>query len=127
MYDSGVDVIYAAAGGSGKGLFTAATESGKKPGEIYVIGVDSDQYQSASDAEKPYILTSMLKRVDVATYEAIADQLNGELKGEVMTYDLKNNGVGYSGSNKDVEQYAGTIDQIKQEILDGDGHDPEQA
>ena len=44
MYDSGVDVIYAAAGGSGKGLFTAAVESGKKPGELYAIGVDSDQY-----------------------------------------------------------------------------------
>lgn len=119
MYDSGVDVIYAAAGGSGKGMFTAATESGKKPGEIYAIGVDSDQYLTASDAEKPYILTSALKRVDIATYEAIAAQLNGELKGEIFTYDLKNNGVGYSGSNKDVEQFAGTIEQLKQDIIDG--------
>ena len=44
MYDSGIDVVYAAAGGSGKGLFEAVKETGKKPGEIYAIGVDSDQY-----------------------------------------------------------------------------------
>ena len=37
MYDSGIDVIYAAAGGSGDGLFEAALESGKEPGEIYAI------------------------------------------------------------------------------------------
>ncbi len=82
MYGEGIDVIYAAAGGSGKGMFAAAAESGKKPGEIYVIGVDSDQYLSASPDQQPYILTSTLKRVDVATYEAIADALNGKLTGE---------------------------------------------
>ena len=68
----------------------------------------------------------MLKRVDVATYEAIADQLNGELKGEVTTYDLKNNGVGYSGSNKDIKQYAGTIEEIEAEDHRRDGHDPDK-
>ena len=48
MYDSGIDVVYAAAGGSGKGLFEAALETGKAPGEIYAIGVDSDQYEAGS-------------------------------------------------------------------------------
>ena len=48
MIGEDVDVIYAAAGGSGKGVFTAAVESGKEPGDLYVIGVDSDQYLSAS-------------------------------------------------------------------------------
>ncbi len=48
MIGDDVDVIYAAAGGSGKGVFAAAVESGKEPGELYVIGVDSDQYLSAS-------------------------------------------------------------------------------
>ena len=46
MYDSGIDVVYAAAGGSGKGMFEAVVETGKKPGEVYAIGVDSDQYQT---------------------------------------------------------------------------------
>ena len=44
----------------------------------------------------------------MATYEAIADALNGKLTGEMKMYDLKNNGVGYAVSNKDINQYAGT-------------------
>jgi basic membrane protein A len=119
MIGEDVDVIYAAAGGSGKGVFTAAVESGKEPGDLYVIGVDSDQYLSASADEQPYILTSMLKRVDVATYEAIAAMLNGELKGEVLVYNLENGGIGYAGSNEDIKQFAGTIEEIKQQIIDG--------
>jgi basic membrane protein A and related proteins len=119
MYDSGIDVVYAAAGGSGKGLFEAVTETGKKPGDVYAIGVDSDQYQTASPQQQPFILTSALKRVDVATYEAIADMVNGKFVGALKTYDLKNNGVGYAGSNSAVNQYAGTLDDLKQQIIDG--------
>ena len=63
----------------------------------------------------------------MATYEAIAAQLNGKLKGEVNTYDLKNNGVGYSGSNKDVEQYAGTIEELKAGDHRRQGQDPRQV
>jgi basic membrane protein A len=118
MYSEGIDVVYAAAGGSGKGLFEAAKDSGKKPGDIYAIGVDSDQYQSVSADLQPYILTSALKRVDVATYEAITDALNGKLTGGKKLYDLANNGVGYAVSNKDVNKYAGTIEDYKQQIID---------
>ncbi len=119
MFDGGLDVIYAAAGGSGKGLFEATKETGKKPGEVYAIGVDSDQYLTVSPDLQPYILTSALKRVDVATYGAIADQLNGTLKGEIQTFDLKNNGVGYSGSNAAINAYAGTIEKLKADIIAG--------
>jgi basic membrane protein A and related proteins len=118
MYDSGIDVVYAAAGGSGKGMFEAVTETGKEPGEVYAIGVDSDQYLTASPEQQPYVLTSALKRVDVATYEAIADEINGKLTGEIKTYDLSNNGVGYSVSNKDINKYAGTLEDLKQQIID---------
>jgi basic membrane protein A len=119
MYDSGIDVVFAAAGGSGKGMFEAVVETGKKPGEVYAIGVDSDQYLTASPDQQPYVLTSSLKRVDVATYEAITDALNGKLTGEIKTYDLKNNGVGYAISNKDIDKYAGTLEELKQQIIDG--------
>jgi basic membrane protein A len=119
MYDSGIDIVYAAAGGSGKGLFEAAKESGKAPGEIYAIGVDSDQYTQVSADLQPYILTSALKRVDIAVYEAIADQLNGKLTGEVKLNDLKTDGVGYAVSNKDIEKYAGTLNKIKEDIIAG--------
>ena len=119
MYDSGIDVIYAAAGGSGDGLFEAALESGKEPGEIYAIGVDSDQYEAVAPELQPYILTSALKRVDVATYEAITDMLNGELTGETKVYDAANNGVGYAISNEAINQYAGTLEELKAQIIDG--------
>jgi len=119
MYDSGIDVVYAAAGGSGKGLFEAVKETGKKPGEVYAIGVDSDQYNQVSADLQPYILTSALKRVDVATYEAMADALNGKLVGETKVYDLKNNGVGYAVSNSAINQYAGTLEKLKADIISG--------
>jgi basic membrane protein A len=119
MYDSGIDVIYAAAGGSGDGLFEAALETGKEPGEIYAIGVDSDQYEQVAPELQPYILTSALKRVDVATYEAITDMLNGALTGEVKVYDASNNGVGYAVSNEAINQYAGTLEELKAQIIDG--------
>jgi basic membrane protein A len=119
MYGEGIDVIYAAAGGSGKGLFEAVKETGKKPGEVYAIGVDSDQYNQVSADLQPYILTSALKRVDVATYEAMADALNGKLVGETKVYDLKNNGVGYAVSNSAINQYAGTLEKLKADIISG--------
>ena len=70
QYEAGADVVYSAAGGSGLGAFEAAAEAGA-PGEVWAIGVDSDQYELVSPELQPYILTSMLKKVDVATYETI--------------------------------------------------------
>ena len=86
---------------------------------MYAIGVDSDQYNQVAADLQPYILTSALKRVDVATYEAIADAVNGKLTGEVKTYDLKNNGVGYAISNEAINQYAGTLEKLKADIISG--------
>ncbi len=118
MYASGIDVIYAAAGGSGVGVFEAAVGAGA-PGDVWAIGVDSDQYLSADATTQPYILTSMLKRVDVAVYEAIADHLNGELVPEIKAYDLASGGIGYSASNSAINEYAGTIEKAKADIIAG--------
>jgi len=118
MYASGIDVIYAAAGGSGKGMYEAAVEAGK-PGDVWAIGVDSDQYQIVDAAQKPYVLTSMLKRVDLAAYQTIADELNGKLVPETKSYDLEVGGIGYSASNEAINQYAGTIEKAKADIISG--------
>jgi len=120
MYSSGIDVIYHAAGGTGAGLFAAAMESGKAPGEIWAIGVDSDQYQSvAAENGKDYILTSMLKRVDVATYEAMKAYLTGAPLSGTMIFDLSKDGVGYSASNSAVSDIADKLEAIKAEIISG--------
>ena len=120
MYDSGIDVIYHAAGGTGAGLFAAAQESGKKPGEIWAIGVDSDQYQTVKPENgQAFILTSMLKRVDVATYEAIkAYEAGTPLSGE-SRFDLKRDGVGYSTSNAAINDIKAKIDAAKADIISG--------
>jgi basic membrane protein A len=121
MFDGGADVVYHAAGGSGGGVFEAAKEASDASGEqMWAIGVDSDQYQSAPDDLKPYILTSMLKRVDVAVFETIAAQVDGSFAGGYQTFDLARDGVGYSTSGGFVDDISGQLEELKQMIIDGE-------
>ncbi len=101
------DVVYHAAGKSGLGLFDAVTEAGEGK---YAIGVDSDQYLTADEEQKPFILTSMLKRIDVAVMEYVTAFDGGEAPAGVALYDLEVEGVGYSTSNE--EAISGIQDQI---------------
>ena len=80
MYEAGADVVYAAAGASGSGVLEATSEAGD-PGDVWTIGVDSDLYQQVDPDLQPYVLTSMLKRVDVATYETIRSEVEGSFAG----------------------------------------------
>jgi basic membrane protein A and related proteins len=83
----GADVIFAAAGNSGLGVFDAAEQYGK-----FVIGVDSNQ-----NWVKPgFVLTSMVKRVDNAVYQIVRDKVNRRFKGGIHVYGLENDGVGYA-------------------------------
>jgi basic membrane protein A len=115
MLDGGADVIYAAAGGSGSGVFEAVAA---KPG-TYAIGVDSDQYKTAAEKVKPSVLTSMLKRVDNAVYIDIKSIVEGTPLSGVQTFDLSTDGVGYSDSNSAVEPFSAKADEAKQAIIDG--------
>jgi basic membrane protein A and related proteins len=120
MYKSGIDVVYHAAGSTGLGLFAAAKESGKKPGKIWAIGVDADQYQTVNvDGGRDYILTSMLKRVDVASYAAIKAFVDGKPLAGRQVFDLKADGVGYSTTNAKVKPYLKKVEAAKKAILDG--------
>ena len=121
MYDNGADVVYHAAGGSGSGLFTAAKEKNK-----LAIGVDSDQYQTAPADQKPLILTSALKGVDVAVFNFIEDDANGKFKPGFTTFDLKANGVGYATSNPKIDAYKAKIEDFKQKIISGQITVPEK-
>jgi basic membrane protein A and related proteins len=122
MYKSGIDVIYVAAGSTGNGAFIAAKESGKKPGTIYAIGVDSDQYQTISQANgKDYILTSMLKKVDVAVNNFITAYVNGKPITGAQNLDLKAGGVDFAKSNTkllDAKTIA-KVEKVKADIVAG--------
>lgn len=85
--DRGADVIYQAAGGTGIGVIRAAADAGK-----FSIGVDSNQNHLAPGS----VLTSMLKRVDVAAYETMKDGLSGTFDTSAQSLGLAENGVGWA-------------------------------
>lgn len=121
MYDGGADVVYHAAGSSGGGLFQAAKEFRDASGDIvWAIGVDSDQFNTVGPDVREVILTSMLKRVDVAVYQATQAVLDGTFTSGVTVYDLSVDGVGYStsGDFMSADQIA-QIDDFKAQIVAG--------
>ena len=87
QFDRGVDVIYAAAGGTGVGVYQAAKDSGK-----LAIGVDSNQ----NYLHPGTMLTSMLKRVDVAAYNAFASVKDDTWKPGINVLGLAEGGVGWA-------------------------------
>ena len=99
-------MVYHASGASGSGVFDAAVEAGDGK---WAIGVDSDQYLTATAAQKPHILTSMLKRVDVAIVRLSSSRSTTATPGTgYTTYDLKTDGVGYATSG-------GFVDDINEQ------------
>lgn len=115
QYDAGADVIYHAAGAAGIGVLEAADER-----ELMFIGVDSDQYQTAGDRAE-WVVTSALKRVDVAVFEFVSSVADGTVESGIVRFDLANDGVGIADSNAD--QYADIadeIDELSQQVIDGD-------
>ncbi len=115
MYDKGADIVYAAAGGSGVGVFQSAKAKG-----TLAIGVDSDQYESIGDPTlQPVILTSMLKRVDVAVSSSLSKFAKGEDIPAVTTFDLSNDGVTYAKSGGFVDDISAKLDELKKMIVDG--------
>ncbi|MBA2553683.1 MAG: BMP family ABC transporter substrate-binding protein [Geodermatophilaceae bacterium] len=117
MYDGGADIVYAAAGGSGTGVFQAAAAS-----QALAIGVDSDQYNTVGDpALQAVIMTSMLKRVDVAVFEFISSFIDGSVEGGTdIVYDLSVDGVGLATSGGQIDDIQDAIDTYKQGIIRGE-------
>ncbi len=111
---SGVDVIFVAAGASGSGAFDAIEEKGK-----LAIGVDSNQNWMKPGA----ILTSMMKRVDVAVYNTIQDTQNNKFTSGVVRYGFKDKGVDYALDKNNEKlltpDLIAKLEEIKSQILSG--------
>jgi basic membrane protein A len=121
MYDEGADIVYAAAGLSGSGMFAAAKEQSEATGsQVWGIGVDSDQYNTVDATLRPYVLTSMIKRVDVAVFYAIYDHLTGNFTAGPVEYDLTVDGVGYSTSGGFIDDIVDQIEAFKARIVSGE-------
>lgn len=121
LYGQGADVIYHAAGGSGLGLFEAADELSTDESHLWAIGVDADQYESVGDPVlQEHILTSMLKRVDVAVDKAIVDFLNDEFTPGPIRLGLAEGGIGYATSGGFVDGIAADLDGYAEQIIAGE-------
>ena len=106
MYDKGIDIVFVAAGGVGNGVINEAKTRAEAGEEVYVIGVDVDQYEEGVMSNgKSVILTSAIKRIDNAAYENIDAFVNGNFPGgQVITMDAKTNGIGLPEENPNLSE-----------------------
>lgn len=115
MYADGADIIYTVAGGTGAGVIQAAKDTGH-----YAIGVDTDQDAIA----KGFVLTSVIKRTDLAMANLVRDFGKGDLHGgRTVSYGLKEDGVGLTDmqyTKQDVPaDVLAKVDAAKQDIISG--------
>jgi basic membrane protein A and related proteins len=115
MFDNGADIVYAAAGGSGGGVFDAA-----KASNSMAIGVDSDQALTAKPDVRGVIMTSMIKKVEVAVHSFIKSVQDNQFKAGLTVFDLKADGVGYSTTGGKVDDIKSKLDDYKQKIISGE-------
>jgi basic membrane protein A len=117
LFDGGADIVYHAAGKSGKGLFEAVEAAGDGK---WAIGVDSDQYLTATAGQKPHILSSMIKRVDTAVFDLTKSVADDSFTEGNVVYDLKADGVGYSTSGGFLDDVKSQIDEYAAKIKSGE-------
>jgi basic membrane protein A and related proteins len=107
----GSQVVFAVAGNCGLGALDAAKER-----DMVGIGVDADQGYLGE-----HVLTSALKRVDTAVFDAVKQVQDGTFKGGADTvFDLKSDGVALGELNADGQKYADQVEEVKQQIIDGE-------
>lgn len=114
MYENGVDVIFAAAGGSGAGVHEAAAATGN-----WSIGVDADEYQLEPEGIRDHILTSMLKNANVGTAAFVEAAAGFSFTSGVHTFGLANGGVGYATSGGFVDDIRDRLDALAADIVAG--------
>ncbi|MFZ6815280.1 BMP family lipoprotein [Undibacterium sp. Rencai35W] len=114
QFERGVDVVFAAAGGSGMGTLQTAKEKGK-----LAIGVDSNQNYLYPGT----MLTSMVKRVDQAIYDSFMQIKNGNWKAGVISKGLKEGGVDWAldkdNRNLITPEIEKRVNAAKQDIISG--------
>ena len=114
QFDRGADVVYAAAGGTGIGVYQAAKDAGK-----LAIGVDSNQ----NYIHPGTMLTSMIKRVDVAVYESFKAAQEGTWQGGIQVLGLAEDGVGWAVDEHNRSlisaEMEAAIEQARMDIIAG--------
>ncbi len=122
LYDSGCYVIYHAAGGTGNGVIKEAKDRKLNGQDVWAIGVDTDQYdEGIYEGDKSVILTSMLKGVGVASHDVCKMVMDGTFKGELLVFDLSNDGVDIPANNPNLEkEWVDEIQKFKEKVKSGE-------
>ena len=122
MFDKGVDIVHHAAGGVGVGAIAEAKTRHENGEEVYVVGVDVDQYgEGVTSNGDSIILTSSMKRLDVAVKTQLENWLNDEFKGgEVITMGYIQDGVGLPLENPNLtESTVGQLVEVEKVMREG--------
>ena len=118
------DVLYVPAGAAQFGAFQAVIEASAKTGRhLWAIGADEDAYlvdgwQRTGDS-KHHILTSTIKRFDVAAYDAVHDYVRGRLDAGSRVYDVANGGLQLATSGGYLTEHADQLESLRLGIVDG--------
>lgn len=119
LMDEGADIIMPVAGPVGLGTAAAAQQRG----DVYIIGVDTDWTQTSPEYTD-LILTSVLKNMDVTTFNAIEQVIDGTFEGGVVVGTLENDGVGlapfFDLAELVPDQVEEDLDSIRQGIISGE-------
>ena len=122
MYDRGVKTVFACAGSVGNGVINEAKNRVNSGENVWVIGVDRDQYDDGIYADgKSVVLTSAVKKVDSASYNVVKDIYNNEFKGgQNIIYDITKDAVGLPAENPNLsDEIVAKVNEIVQQMKDG--------
>ena len=123
MYDRGVKAIFAAAGGVGTGVITEAKTRVVNGEEVWVIGVDSDQYADGIyEGDKSIILTSAIKKINEAAYQMIEAELNDKFPGgQTLKFDATNDSIGIPVENPNLsDETVAKVNEVLEAIKNGE-------
>lgn len=127
MFNNGVDVVFGAAGPAGIGIVQAAADLSSLERHLWVIGVDTDWYEVQSPmgyyvppAWRSHILTSVLKRFDLAVYEALEGTAAGEHPPAVRNYGLASGLVDISYSGGFLDDIRPVLEGLRRQVISGE-------
>ncbi len=121
FYDNGSDIIFAAAGGVGIGVIEEAKTRKTAGEDVWVVGVDVDQYNDGLVGDESVVLTSAVKGLKEAAYSTIDDVINGEFKGgQSIVLGSVEGAVGLPEENPNLSEEAiSAYEESKQEVIAG--------
>jgi basic membrane protein A len=124
MFDGGVKAIFAAAGGVGVGAIQEARTRVDGGAEVWIVGVDVDQYADGLNEAKTssIILTSAMKKIDQSAYDMVVAESEGKFPGgQTLLFDAKNDGIGIPAENPNLsEDTMNKVAEVLGKIKSGD-------